>query len=326
MKKLLLFLLLYLGLTSFSKAQYASTQNKPTSKTTQAKDLKIGDKIWLNGKWEVVEGVSTESITKAVKRAGKTHIYCNIDKIVWDVTTKREDIFLDETNLKIASYFHDRETGYDNYSKPLCQRHYDYEPLHPTTWRFINFVTLNTKGDTTAKFWLGRPVWWMEYNHVENIGDRVWIELPEQGITDWSIVTEIKPCNLNTIANPPKPKGDIVQRPIIGKFEHMTDNVYNYEFSTGEKLGVTPSHPFYSEERQKYVPIGFIKIGERLKTYQGDAVTLVSSTKRNNGFEKVINFETYKNHNFFVGKSGLLVHNTCAIAAIKADFGDAIFI
>jgi hypothetical protein len=162
MKKLLLLLILHLCVIPFCKAQYASTQTQLTSRTTQAKDLKIGDKVWLNGKWEVVEGVSTESTEKSVKKAGKANTFCNIDKLVWDITAKSEDVFLDETNSKIVSYFHDRETGYDNYSKPLYQRHYDYEPLHPTTWRFINFVTLNAKGDTTATFWLGRPVWWME--------------------------------------------------------------------------------------------------------------------------------------------------------------------
>lgn len=75
-------------------------------------------------------------------------------------------------------------------------------------------------------------------------------------------------------------------------------------------MGATPEHPYFSEDRQLYIPIGEVKIGERLKTHNGQIVTLVAKQKRSKGVEKVYNLAIYRTHTFYAGKDGFLVHNS----------------
>ncbi len=108
-----------------------------------------------------------------------------------------------------------------------------------------------------------------------------------------------------------KREGDYTYRPLTGWFEHETSNVWNYTFSNGETIGATPNHPFFSERRQDYIPIGEIAIGEAIRNPQNEVITLTSKTPRTNGTEKVYNLEIYRDHNFLVGNGRLLVHNSC---------------
>ena len=101
-----------------------------------------------------------------------------------------------------------------------------------------------------------------------------------------------------------------VYRPFTGWFERSSSNVWDYTFSSGETMGVTPEHPYFSEDQQLYIPIGEINIGERLKTHNGQIVKLVSRKRRTKGVEKVYNLEIYRTHTFYVGKDGFLVHNS----------------
>jgi RHS repeat-associated protein len=75
-----------------------------------------------------------------------------------------------------------------------------------------------------------------------------------------------------------------------------------------EIIQCTPNHPFYVNG--KWVEAGHLKIGDKLFLIDGSEVTIQSVILRNNS-AKVYNFEVEDNHNYYVSKYKILVHNTC---------------
>ncbi len=202
----------------------------------------------------------------------------------------------------------------NNDELPDNQRDVDNEPITPYTWKWL---TLEQQGEdgSTVTAWLRRPHWWIRAHNAGKTGNTVQVELTEQGLSGLFTVKEIRPSLIDTRFGPVEREGNYVYRPLTGKFEHQTSNVSDYTFSNGEVIGATPSHPFYSEKRQAYIPIGDIDLGEPIRTADNALVTLTEKVKRNRGAEKVYNLEVYRDHNFLVGRAGFLVHNTCAIAS-----------
>ncbi len=58
-------------------------------------------------------------------------------------------------------------------------------------------------------------------------------------------------------------------------------------------------------------------IGEKVKVAGDRTATLTEARKRTNGPEKVYNFEVWREHNYFVGKEGVLVHNNYPIRSLQ---------
>jgi hypothetical protein len=85
--------------------------------------------------------------------------------------------------------------------------------------------------------------------------------------------------------------------------------VLKLRLSNGEILEPTPPHRFYSETRQDWVAAGELRVGECLRTASGQAVTLESVSLKA-GEHRVYNLEVEQEHQFYVGESGVLVHNT----------------
>ncbi|MBI3649416.1 MAG: Hint domain-containing protein [Acidobacteria bacterium] len=75
----------------------------------------------------------------------------------------------------------------------------------------------------------------------------------------------------------------------------------------GETIKTTPEHRFWVEGKG-WVAAGELGIGSRLVTKEGKIVC-VKSIKRHDGLFKVYNLEVENAHTYFVGKSGVLVHN-----------------
>ncbi|MEZ4884913.1 MAG: hypothetical protein R3E32_09325 [Chitinophagales bacterium] len=101
-----------------------------------------------------------------------------------------------------------------------------------------------------------------------------------------------------------------VSRPITGKFEHISSDVSNYYFEGLEQLiGATSVHPFWSVDRQDWIAVGDLEIGERVKTKVG--ISTLLSKERLEGQHSVFNLEVYREHNFLVSDGSLLVHNNC---------------
>lgn len=304
MKKLLLTSLFFLCFVLFLQAQnndYRAVGNGSYDSNTACQE---GDSVLIGGEWKRVTNVTPIQVYFLLDRT----YYAAIDREVWLETQQQTYLIKDPTTQDTLSLYVDKTTGIDNYLLPLDERHYDNEPITPKTWRFIDFVMMDG-ADTTAVLWLGRPLWWMEYHQADQVGNQVWLEMPEQGIEGFATVTAINPCELDSRDDKPNPDGTIY-RAIIGKFQRWTDEVWDYAFSNGDTISATPEHPFYSERQQAYIPIGEMGLGEQMRMRDGQKVFLRSKTKRNQGIEKVYNLEVYKDHNFFVGKSGFLVHNS----------------
>jgi hypothetical protein len=73
-------------------------------------------------------------------------------------------------------------------------------------------------------------------------------------------------------------------------------------------LGVTAAHPFWSVDREGFVPAGELRQYERVVAMDGREFRLTSITPRD-GPETVYNFEVANEHVYYVGEDGLLVHN-----------------
>jgi hypothetical protein len=154
------------------------------------------------------------------------------------------------------------------------------------------------KGDGHwTKAELLRPAAWAA------MGQKVWLGLPEMGAVGWAEVRAVEPC-------PELPPG---AGPVTtGLFHHSKGTVYNLLVEgEPEPLGVTPTHPFWSHDRQAYVPAGELREGERLHAADGSTPRVRGFTKRPQE-EEVYNVEVAGDHCYRVGEQGLLVHNISA--------------
>ncbi|MFN9970069.1 MAG: polymorphic toxin-type HINT domain-containing protein, partial [Phycisphaerae bacterium] len=81
-----------------------------------------------------------------------------------------------------------------------------------------------------------------------------------------------------------------------------------------EPLGVTDTHPIWSETRQDFVVAGQLEIGEQFRTVTGQSATLTKIHPHRGPPEMVFNLEVDGQHVYHVASSGLLVHNACPIS------------
>ncbi len=97
-------------------------------------------------------------------------------------------------------------------------------------------------------------------------------------------------------------------RLVTGTFKHTAGIVLDLKVESESKpIGVTPTHPFWSVDRQDWVAAGDLRIGERLETLDG--TTVVESISPRSEPEMVYNIEVEGDHVYRVGESGVLVHN-----------------
>lgn len=75
-----------------------------------------------------------------------------------------------------------------------------------------------------------------------------------------------------------------------------------------EHVGVTGNHLFWAVDRQAFVPIGEMDLGERVQTYHGETKRIAAKLPRP-GPQDVYNLEVYGEHVYHVTSAGLLVHN-----------------
>ena len=74
-------------------------------------------------------------------------------------------------------------------------------------------------------------------------------------------------------------------------------------------FSVCYNHFFWSEDRQKVIEASELKPGETLRTADGKLTSIVSITPRANA-ETVYNLEVNREHVYYVGANGILVHNS----------------
>jgi hypothetical protein len=135
------------------------------------------------------------------------------------------------------------------------------------------------------------------------VGEQVFLDLPELGATGVATVKFIGPCP-HIDAHAP---GNLV----TGTFKHEPDEPLLTITVAGSRqieVGCTESHPFWSEDRQDFVPARDLRIGECLRTRTAGTVSILKIAPRPQ--EKVVyNLEVLGEHVYEVSELGILVHN-----------------
>ena len=102
-------------------------------------------------------------------------------------------------------------------------------------------------------------------------------------------------------------KGNVVS----GKFIHEATNCIDLHIEGHDNpIGCTDNHPFWSEDRQEFIPAGELNQGERVLLYSGETARIAQKLPRP-GPETVYNLEIWGEHVYHVGNDGVLVHNAC---------------
>nr|WP_095742588.1 polymorphic toxin-type HINT domain-containing protein [Rhodopirellula sp. SM50] len=142
----------------------------------------------------------------------------------------------------------------------------------------------------------------LDSREMDLVGLSVELDLPEMGAVGTAYVTSIEP----SVSVQP---GD--GQVVTATFSHPPSSaVLDVHFQDGSApVGVTDNHPFWSVDRQRFVPIGEMEIGERVVTFHGETKRIESKLPRP-GPQWVYNLEVYGEHVYFVGEQGLLVHNS----------------
>ena len=139
----------------------------------------------------------------------------------------------------------------------------------------LRLLTLNlTKPDgTEMEAVIARSIPWINDVLLSNNG-QVPIGTKELAVMGLADVVRIDPC-------PPKSTGQ--GRLVTGIYRHYANNVIDLQISSASRpIETTDNHPFWSEDRQQFVPAGDLQPGEHLRLRSG-ATSIVKSigpTKR----------------------------------------------
>jgi hypothetical protein len=234
----------------------------------------------------------------------------------------------------VKAYHHEQSyyaTAYNNDPKVLRGvpgwQDYDYINITPETWQIGTFEIIEANGDK-VEVEANRPKTWYSENNVSAIGDKAYFYMPEIGINGEATLLSVRPTVINTTnfafnessLSRSVSNGSMVDRPVITTFKRNAPVVYDYHFSDGAVIGATPEHPFFSVDRNNYIAVGELQVGEQVMTAGEKVVKFIAGKQREKG-EPVYNFEVWREHNYYVGsKEGgefLLVHNTCHDEATK---------
>ena len=155
------------------------------------------------------------------------------------------------------------------------------------------------------------------YPNADSIyrGSSIRIALPELNIDDLAQVEQIQ-------------RGIKVSngsgRLVVATASRLSNDVYELSFVEGrEPLRGTGTHPLYSVDRDDWVRIRDLQVGERLQTAEG-AVT-IEVLEKVRGVHRVYNLEVEGDHEYLVGKAGVRAHNNKVHPGSPPGVGGACF-
>ncbi len=101
-------------------------------------------------------------------------------------------------------------------------------------------------------------------------------------------------------------------RLVTGTFSHASGEVLDIVVDgLTEPIGCTRAHPFWSEDRQEFIPARDLRLGETLRTESGTLRQITRITPRRGPPVPVFNLEVDAEHVYYVSVDGVLVHNAC---------------
>ena len=150
-----------------------------------------------------------------------------------------------------------------------------------------------------------RSLSWIESTGAQ-VGHSIHMELLEMGLDGPAQVVAFERC-------PEIEPDDGTGRNVVtGPMAHPGDNILYLDITDlDEPLGVTDTHPIWSETRQDFVVAGQLEVGEQFRTLTGESATLTKISPHRGPPETVFSLEVDGEHVYAVAGSGLLVHNTC---------------
>ena len=114
--------------------------------------------------------------------------------------------------------------------------------------------------------------------------------------------------------------GKIVYKKVTELFYHEVDTLFEIRLSNGEIIETTWNHPFYIENRG-WTEAKDLKRGDRSVLADGSSMEILSVEQEYRD-ELVYNFEVDENHTYYVGESGVLVHNDAAMYLMFPEGGE----
>jgi len=173
--------------------------------------------------------------------------------------------------------------------------------IDPAHWRNVRLRMAKADGGQ-LDIQLLRPVEWLALVDADS-GGEIYLDMEEMGAAGMAQVLAIDLC-------PPVEDGS--GRVVTGTFAHTSGDILDIAVEgLDDPIGTTASHPFWSEDRQDFIPAGQLHTRENLRTADGRTLLLTSITPRD-GPEAVYNLEIGGQHVYYVSNAGILVHNSCA--------------
>ena len=172
-------------------------------------------------------------------------------------------------------------------------------PTEDSDWRIATLaIAPETEIRSDISVELLRPRSWFEARELDRIGASLAFHLPEMGIRGQASILEIRPTNVK------RGLGCIV----LAKVSSLSNDVYEVGFGEGvAPLRGTGLHPLYSLDRDDWVQVRDLRIGERLQTAEG-GISIVALEKVR-GLHRVFNLEVEGDHEFLVGDAQIRAHN-----------------
>lgn len=183
------------------------------------------------------------------------------------------------------------------------------EMLRPAEWladHAISQIDLETPG------WFVREQLLLDSSRWEEglVGRTIELDLPELGAAGPAKVLSVQPCPVIESTS------DDGRQVVTATFQHSSARVLDlYIDGEPKPIGVTANHPFWSEERQAFVPAGELTEGEKLRRADETITQITRITPRRGPPVAVYNFEVNSEHVYFVGQDGALVHNAYSSTA-----------
>ena len=117
------------------------------------------------------------------------------------------------------------------------------------------------------------------------------------------------------VASRDEATGEISWKPVVQLFVNENKPVISVTFADEkgklEEIGATPEHPFWVPAQKAWVEAAKLKEGDEVVNIYNDTLvvkSLVHALER----QTTYNFEVEDYHTYFVGDSGVWVHNSCS--------------
>lgn len=175
--------------------------------------------------------------------------------------------------------------------------------IDPANWRAIRLTMLQAGVFYELAFL--RSFEWLDQADAK-VGQHIDLVLPEMGLLGPALVESIEPC---PAIEPDDGTGRMI---VTGTMRHLATNVIELTITgLAEPLGVTTTHPIWSEDRQAFIPAGQLQEGEYLRQANGTLTQATHIIPKRGPPEVVYNLEVDSEHVYHVSKNAFLVHNNC---------------